>query len=156
MPASHVPPPLPPHPIWSDVHVQRLIFISIEISFIVMRRFSRMRSSTAAIISGVTTWCVCPGRGDSSALCAPFLHFWEKNEWFYEGQHGFRPGYSCESQTVTVCQDIADSLDEGERIDSIIIDFSSWPAAYKNNGFWGGFEGSRIGKAIHTRSHSES
>jgi hypothetical protein len=29
-----------------------------------------------------------------------------------------------ECQTVTVCQDIADSLDEGERIDAIIIDFS--------------------------------
>jgi hypothetical protein len=49
---------------------------------------------------------------------------WEKSECLYEGQHGFRPGYSCESQTVTVCQDIEDSLDEGERIDAIIIDFS--------------------------------
>ena len=39
-------------------------------------------------------------------------------------QHGFRPGYSCESQVVTVCQDIADSLDEGVRTDAIIIDFS--------------------------------
>jgi hypothetical protein len=36
---------------------------------------------------------------------------WEKIEWLYEGQHGFRTVYSCESQTVTVCQDIADSLD---------------------------------------------
>ena len=41
-----------------------------------------------------------------------------------ERQHGFRPGYSCESQVVTVCQDIADSLDEGFGIDTIIIDFS--------------------------------
>jgi len=39
----------------------------------------------------------------------------------YEGQHGFRPGYSWESQIVTVCQDIADSLDEGVRTDAIII-----------------------------------
>ena len=23
---------------------------------------------------------------------------WEKSDWLYEGQHGFRPGYSCESQ----------------------------------------------------------
>ena len=36
----------------------------------------------------------------------------------------FRSGYSCESQVVTVCQDIADSLDEGARTDVIIIDFS--------------------------------
>ena len=42
----------------------------------------------------------------------------------YEGQHGFRPRYSCESQVVTVCQDIADLLDEGVRTDAIIIDFS--------------------------------
>ena len=42
-----------------------------------------------------------------------------------EGQHGFRPGYSWESQLVTVCQDIADSLDEGVRTDAIIIDFSN-------------------------------
>ena len=43
--------------------------------------------------------------------------------WLYEGQHGFRPGYSCESQMVTVCQDIADSLDEGVRRDAIKMDF---------------------------------
>ena len=41
-----------------------------------------------------------------------------------EGQYDFRPGYSCESQVVTVCEDIVDSLDEGVRTDAIIIDFS--------------------------------
>jgi len=49
---------------------------------------------------------------------------WDKNDWLYEGQHGCRPGYSCESQVITVCQDIADSLDNGDKIDAIIIDFS--------------------------------
>jgi hypothetical protein len=49
---------------------------------------------------------------------------WGKNDWLYEGQHGFRPGYSCESQVITVCQDIADALDNGDRIDAIIVDFS--------------------------------
>jgi len=43
------------------------------------------------------------------------------SEWLYEGQHGFRPGYLCESQIVTVCQDMADYLDKGARIDTIII-----------------------------------
>jgi len=47
---------------------------------------------------------------------------WDKNDWLYKGQHGFRPGYSCESQVITVCQDIADSLDNGDRIDAFIID----------------------------------
>jgi hypothetical protein len=49
---------------------------------------------------------------------------WDKNDWLFDGQHGFRPGYSCESQVITVYQDIADSLDNGSRIDTIIIDFS--------------------------------
>ena len=49
---------------------------------------------------------------------------WQNCDWLYEGQHGFRPGYSCESQLITVCQDIADSLDEAIRLDAIIIDFS--------------------------------
>ena len=49
---------------------------------------------------------------------------WETSGWLYEGQHGFRPGYSRESQVVTVCQDIANSLEEGVRTDAIIKDFS--------------------------------
>jgi len=49
---------------------------------------------------------------------------WDKNDWLYEGQHGFRPGYSCESQVIRVCQDIADSLDNGDKIDAVIVDFS--------------------------------
>jgi len=49
---------------------------------------------------------------------------WDKNDWLYEGQHGFRPGFSCEGQVIAVCQDIADSLDNGDKIDAIIIDFS--------------------------------
>ena len=49
---------------------------------------------------------------------------WDKNDWLYEGQHGFRPGYSCESQVIIMCQDIVDSLDEGVSTDAIIKDFS--------------------------------
>jgi hypothetical protein len=46
------------------------------------------------------------------------------SDWLYEGQHGFRAGYSCESQIITVSQDISDSLDEGVRLNAIIIYFS--------------------------------
>jgi hypothetical protein len=49
---------------------------------------------------------------------------WDKNDTLYDGKHGFRPGYSCESQVITACQDIADSLDEEISTDAIIIDFS--------------------------------
>ena len=47
-----------------------------------------------------------------------------KNGWLYEGAYGFRPGFSCECQVITVCQVITDSLEEGIGIDAIIIDFS--------------------------------
>ena len=48
----------------------------------------------------------------------------DKTDWLYDGQHGFRPGYLCESQVITVCQDIAHSMDNGDRIESIVIAFS--------------------------------
>ena len=44
--------------------------------------------------------------------------------WLYEGQHRFRPGLSGASQIITVCQDVAESLDEGVGIDAIIINCS--------------------------------
>jgi len=49
---------------------------------------------------------------------------WEISGWLYEGHHGCRLGYSCESQVVTLYHDIADSLDEGVGTGAIIIDFS--------------------------------
>jgi len=49
---------------------------------------------------------------------------WDKNDSLYEVQRGFRPVYSCESQVMTVCQDIADSVDNGDRIDAVIIHLS--------------------------------
>ena len=48
---------------------------------------------------------------------------WDKNDWLYEEKHGFRQGYCCECQVTTVCQDIADSLEEGIGIDAIILEF---------------------------------
>ena len=48
---------------------------------------------------------------------------WDKNDWLYEGQNGFIPGHSCESQVITVFQDSVDSMDEGDRIDAFVIYF---------------------------------
>ena len=45
------------------------------------------------------------------------------NNWLYDGQHGFGSGYSRKTQVTTVCQDIADSLFIGDRIDAIVLDF---------------------------------
>jgi hypothetical protein len=49
---------------------------------------------------------------------------WDKKDCIFEGQHGFRPGFSCESKVIKVCQDIADSLDNEGRTDAIMMDFS--------------------------------
>jgi len=57
-------------------------------------------------------------------VIAGYIQVWEDRDWLYEGQHGFRPRYSCGSQIITVCQDISDSLDEATRLDAITIDFS--------------------------------
>jgi len=47
----------------------------------------------------------------TSVVCRQMQHViasylrqvWDKKGWLYEGQHRFRPGYSCESQVITVC-----------------------------------------------------
>jgi hypothetical protein len=47
-----------------------------------------------------------------------------KKHWLIGVQHGFRPGYPCESQVITVCKDTAHSQDNGGRTDAVVIDFS--------------------------------
>jgi hypothetical protein len=88
---------------------------------------------------------------------------WDKMNWLFEGQHGFRPGYSCESQVITVCQDIADSLDNGGRIDAIIIDFSKAfdlvphdRLLMKIAASGSGLEGSCMGKGIPFGPYTDS
>jgi hypothetical protein len=49
---------------------------------------------------------------------------WDKRDWIFQGQQGFQLEFACERQVITVCQDIAGSLDNGVRIDDIIIDSS--------------------------------
>jgi hypothetical protein len=46
---------------------------------------------------------------------------WENSVCLYQGKHGYRPGYSCESQIIAVSQDISESLDEATMPDAIII-----------------------------------
>ena len=96
-----------------------------------------------------------------SASLVPALVI-RRTTWLYEGQYGFRPGYSRESQVITVCQDIADSLDEGGRYrcdhNRLFQGFrlsSSWSAAYETGGLRRGFGGSRLGKGIPCRSYTK-
>jgi hypothetical protein len=50
---------------------------------------------------------------------------WDRYDWLYEGQHGIRPRYSCESQVTLICQDIADLKENEVMLDAITctIDF---------------------------------
>ena len=41
-----------------------------------------------------------------------------------DAQHGFRKSRSCESQLIQTVQDLANSLNEGEQIDAILLNFS--------------------------------
>jgi len=57
-------------------------------------------------------------------IAAYLRQMWDKNDWLSDGQHGFRSGYSCENQVITVWQDIAESLNNGEKTDAMMVDFS--------------------------------
>ena len=66
------------------------------------------------------------------------------------------------SQVISLCQDKAESLDEGVCVDAIINDFhvfrfsSSWSAAYETGGLGHEFEGSHLDKGIPCRSYTKS
>ena len=68
----------------------------------------------------------------TSVVCKQMEHListylrkhWNDLNWLHNCQHGFRGGYSCESQLVTVCQDLADGIDSNSQVDAVIIDFS--------------------------------
>ncbi len=48
----------------------------------------------------------------------------DQTEWFFRGQHGFRNGFSCESQIISLTQDLSEVIDLGGRVDAIVIDFA--------------------------------
>ena len=57
------------------MELQNIISRCAAISFTIMRRFSFMMASTAAMTSGVTTQCAWPGRGESVTELMPFMNF---------------------------------------------------------------------------------
>jgi hypothetical protein len=66
---------------------------------------------------------VVGAKDDKLSVTALYLRkVWD--DWLFERQYGFRPGYLCESQVITGFHDIADSLDNGGSIDAIVMDFS--------------------------------
>jgi hypothetical protein len=57
------------------------------------------------------------------AIATYLREIWDMMDWIFQGQQEFRTRFSCESQVITVFQDIADCLDNGDRINAIKIDF---------------------------------
>lgn len=49
---------------------------------------------------------------------------WEEKRLIHSSQRGFRKGYLCESQLISVCQYISNKFDSGSRIYAIITDFA--------------------------------
>ena len=78
-----------------------------------------------------------------------------------QGQHAFKPGYSRESQIVTVCQEswFPGWGSQDRRDNNLFFKHfrfcSIWCAAYKNCGLGSGFEDSRMDKEIPFRSFAE-
>ena len=67
----------------------------------------------------------------TSGVCRVFEHLFadyinscfNKINFIFRGQHGFRAGYSCESQLASLAQEISQAVDERDQIDVIFLDF---------------------------------
>ena len=70
-----------------------------------------VRSAVSKYRTISLTSVVCEQLENVIASC--LRQVWDKNDWLYEGKHEFGPGYSCENQVNTECQNIAESLYEG-------------------------------------------
>lgn len=52
------------------------------------------------------------------------INYLEEHNIIFKYQHGFRKGYSCETQLAGFIQDLHSSVDAGIQVDSIFLDFS--------------------------------
>ena len=52
------------------------------------------------------------------------MYHLDENKILTEVQHGFRKRGSCETQLITTVNDFAHALNEGQQLDTIILDFS--------------------------------
>ena len=57
-------------------------------------------------------------------VCKHLLNHLERNKVLTNLNHGFRSGYSCETQLLTTTRDLFQNLDAGFQTDVIILDFS--------------------------------
>ena len=52
------------------------------------------------------------------------MNHFDKHNLLTNLNHGFRSGYSCESQLLTTAQDLLTSFEHGKQVDVAILDFS--------------------------------
>jgi len=57
-------------------------------------------------------------------ICKHLMNHLEKNNILTNLNHGFRSGFSCETQLLTTTHDIFKSFDKGKQVDVAILDFS--------------------------------
>ena len=57
-------------------------------------------------------------------ICQHMMKHFEKNNLLTNLNHGFRSGYSCESQLLTTAQDLLTSFDKNKQVDVAVLDFS--------------------------------
>lgn len=57
-------------------------------------------------------------------ICKHILHHLESNKILTSLNHGFRSGFSCETQLLTTTHDLLTSYDNGKQVDIAILDFS--------------------------------
>jgi len=57
-------------------------------------------------------------------IVSNMMDYFDTHNIFCSQQHGFRSKHSCETQLIGFTQEIADSLDQGQQTDVIVMDFS--------------------------------
>ena len=57
-------------------------------------------------------------------LCKHLMNHFEKHNLLTNLNHGFRSGYSCESQLLTTAHDLLNSFERDKQVDIAILDFS--------------------------------
>ena len=57
-------------------------------------------------------------------ICRQLMHHFEQNKILTTLNHGFRAGFSCETQLLTTIHDLLKSFDQGKQVDVAILDFS--------------------------------
>ena len=51
-------------------------------------------------------------------------YYFDRHNILTDRNHGFRTGHSCESQLLTITQDLLNSLEKGKQVDIVVLDLS--------------------------------